>query len=251
MRNNIAYKCIIIINLSMLLGEKLSKEILQQSNIIKKLRAKEKTTDATLKKNKEEIASLTDELERLKKTLNAREEVERSQIEAVHKMSSEKRRLEDESAQQRSKLEDLQSKLSTLQSSFEAAKLELQQRTRQHTDLTRTAEEAIAAKKERESLKVENLEILKQLSELREKLRATEQTTAKREQQLREENRELMRRLEAAEMRAEAAAQEASLTTVPLMRQLESLQNTLTQRTANWNQEEKILLDKLGEQSRS
>lgn len=227
-------------------GEKLSKEILQQSNIIKKLRAKEKTTDATLKKNKEEIASISDELERLKKTLNAKEEVERSQIEAVHKMSSEKRRLEDENAQQRSKLEDLQSKLSTLQASFEAAKLELQQRTRQHTDLTRTAEEAIAAKKERESLKAENLEILNQLSELREKLRGTEQTTTKREQQLRGENRELMRRLEATEMRAEAAAQEASLTTVPLMRQLESLQNTLTQRTANYNQEEKILLDKLG-----
>lgn len=227
-------------------GEKLSKEILQQSNIIKKLRAKEKTTDATLKKNKEEIASISDELERLKKTLNAKEEVERSQIEAVHKMSSEKRRLEDENAQQRSKLEDLQSKLSTLQASFEAAKLELQQRTRQHTDLTRTAEEAIAAKKERESLKAENLEILNQLSELRENLRGTEQTTTKREQQLRGENRELMRRLEATEMRAEAAAQEASLTTVPLMRQLESLQNTLTQRTANYNQEEKILLDKLG-----
>lgn len=226
-------------------GEKLSKEILQQSNIIKKLRAKEKTSDATLKKNKEEIASLSDELERMKKTLNAKEEVERSQIEAVHKMSSEKRRLEDENAQQRSKLEDLQSKLSTLQASFEAAKLELQQRTRQHTDLTRTAEEAIAAKKERESLKAENLEIRNQLSELREKLRGTEQTTTKREQQLREENRELMRRLEATEMRAEEAAQEASLTTVPLMRQLESLQNTLTQRTANWNQEEKLLLDKL------
>ncbi|XP_050332261.1 TATA element modulatory factor [Bactrocera neohumeralis] len=226
-------------------GEKLSKEILQQSNIIKKLRVKEKTSDVTLKKNKEEIASLSDELERMKKTLNAKEEVERSQIEAVHKMSSEKRRLEDENAQQRSKLEDLQSKLSTLQASFEAAKLELQQRTRQHTDLTRTAEEATAAKKERESLKAENLEIRNQLSELREKLRGTEQTTTKREQQLREENRELMRRLEATEMRAEAAAQEASLTTVPLMRQLESLQNTLTQRTSNWNQEEKLLLDKL------
>ncbi|XP_054728475.1 TATA element modulatory factor isoform X2 [Anastrepha obliqua] len=226
-------------------GEKLSKEILQQSNIIKKIRAKEKTTDVTLKKNKEEIASLTDELERLKKTLNAKEEMERSQIEAVYKMSSEKRKLEDENAQMRSKLEDLQSRLSTLQSSFEAAKLELQQRTRQHTDLTRTAEEAISAKKERELLKAENQEILKQLNELREKLRNTEQGTARREQQLREDNRELMRRLEAAEMRAEASAQEASLTTVPLMRQLESLQNTLTQRTSNWNQEEKILLDKL------
>ncbi|XP_004535214.1 TATA element modulatory factor isoform X1 [Ceratitis capitata] len=226
-------------------GEKLSKEILQQSNIIKKLRAKEKTSDATLKKNKEEIVSLTEELERLKKQLNAKEEVERSQIEAVHKISSEKRKLEDENSQQRSKLEDIQSKLSTLQASFEAAKLELQQRTRQHTDLTRTAEEAITAKKERETLKAENQEILNQLSELREKLRGTEQATTKRETQLREENRELMRRLEAAEMRAEAAAQEASLTTVPLMRQLESLQNTLTQRTSNWNQEEKILLDKL------
>ncbi|XP_067614963.1 TATA element modulatory factor-like, partial [Eurosta solidaginis] len=73
----------------------------------------------------------------------------------------------------------------------------------------------------------------------------TEQTTAKREQQLRAENRDLMRRLEADELRAETSAQEASLSTVPLLRQLESLQNTLAQRTSNWNQEERILLDKL------
>jgi len=62
---------------------------------------------------------------------------------------------------------------------------------------------------------------------------------------MREENRQLMRRLEAAELRAESSTQELGATTTPLIRQIESLQRTLDQRSAAWNREEQQLLQKL------
>ncbi|KAL7744992.1 hypothetical protein ACLKA6_007256 [Drosophila palustris] len=210
-------------------GEKLSKEILQQSNIIKKLRAKEKTSDTLLKKNGEQISLLSSESERLKKSLAAKEEMERTQIEAVNRMTNEKRRVDEENAELRSRNEDLQSKLAALQTSFDGIKGDLQQRQRH----------------EQHQIQAENQEYVQQLSDMREKLRITEHNMAKREQQLREENRELLRRLEAAESRAECSTQELSVSTTPLIRQIESLQKTLNQRSASWSKDEQQLLQKL------
>lgn len=210
-------------------GEKLSKEILQQSNIIKKLRAKEKTSDTLLKKNGEQISLLSSESERLKKSLAAKEEMERTQIEAVNRMTMEKRRVDEENAEFRSRIEDLQSKLAALQTSFDGVKGDLQQRQRN----------------EQNQMQAENQEYVQQMSDMREKLRVTEQNMAKREQQLREENRELLRRLEAAESRAESSTQELSVSTTPLIRQIESLQKKLNQRTSTWNKQEQELMQKL------
>lgn len=103
-------------------GEKLSKEILQQSTIIKKLRAKEKTSDTLLKKNGEQISLLSSESERLKRSLAAKEEMERTQIEAVCRMTAEKKRVDEENAESRSRIEDLQSRLAALQASFDGLK---------------------------------------------------------------------------------------------------------------------------------
>ncbi|EDW75280.2 uncharacterized protein Dwil_GK19780 [Drosophila willistoni] len=210
-------------------GEKLSKEILQQSIIIKKLRAKEKTSDTLLKKNGEQISLLSSESERLKRSLAAKEEMERTQIEAVCKMTSEKRRVDEENAEQRSRIEDLQSRLSAVESSFDALKGDLHKRTRLEQD----------------NLKSENQEYLQQINDLREKLRLTEHNLAKREQQLRDENRQLMQRLEMAELRAESSTQELSETTTPLIRQIESLQKTLNQRSESWQKEEQHLIQRL------
>lgn len=226
-------------------GEKLSKEILQQSNIIKKLRTKEKATDIQLKTLKDQLASISDEVERLKKTLSAKEDMERTQIEAVHKMTSENQRLDKDNFQLRSKLDDTQEKLNALQKNYDVVKSELQQRSKQHSDLSRSAENAQATEREKINVQAENNELQRQIRELREEMRSSDQMAAKKEQKLREENRNLMNRLEAAELRAESSTQEISLTTIPLMRHLESLQQTLNQRTNNWNREEKCLLEKL------
>ncbi|XP_073834499.1 TATA element modulatory factor [Musca autumnalis] len=226
-------------------GEKLSKEILQQSNIIKKLRSKEKNVEVQLKTMKEQLTATNEEIDRLKKTLSAKEDVERTQIEAVHKMSSENQKLEKDNNSLRSKLEDTQQKLITLQHSFDAVKVELQQRSKQHSDLSISRTVIQTAEKEKLQLQAENQELQKQLQEFADKLRSTELAAIKKEQQLREENRNLMSRLEAAELRAESSTHEISQTTIPLMRHLESLQQTLNQRTNNWNKEEKGLLEKL------
>lgn len=68
-------------------GVKLSKQILQHSTITKKLRVKEKETDIQLKKQTEQFIFLEAELERVKKSLSAKEEVEKSQIQAIHKLT--------------------------------------------------------------------------------------------------------------------------------------------------------------------
>lgn len=60
-------------------GEKLSKQILQHSTNIKKLRAKLKENDELIKRNEAQINELTDENQKIKKTLSAKDEIEKSQ----------------------------------------------------------------------------------------------------------------------------------------------------------------------------
>lgn len=227
-------------------GEKLSKQILQHSNIIKKLRAKERESDTIIKRNKDQITELTDELERLKKSLTAKDEVERSQIEAVHKLSSEKRKLEKENQIMKNQLEDLNLKLETLQKSLEAAKKELYNKQNTHQELSKKAQALSVLETEKQQTEIQNAEILSQMEDLRKKLKIAETDNSLREQKLRQDNADLLRRLEAAEIRAEELTQEISAATIPLARQLEALQNTLTSRTNNWEKQEKELIFKLG-----
>lgn len=228
-------------------GEKLSKQVLQHSNIIKKLRAKEKESDQTLKKNKDQIDLLTEEVERLKKSLTAKEDVERTQIEAVHKLCTEKKKLEKSNQTLFSQNEDLTSKLETLQQSFDALKKELQQRQDSHIELTRKTEILSNINKEKQRAETQNRETMDELRDLREKLKSYEAGNTQREQKLRQENCELLQRLEMAELRAEELTQEVSSATIPLMRQLENLETTLKNRTVNWQRQEKELVDELGE----
>ncbi|CAD7090036.1 unnamed protein product [Hermetia illucens] len=228
-------------------GEKLSKQVLQHSNIIKKLRAKEKESDTQLKRNREQIEELNEEVERLKKSLTAKDEVERSQIEAVHKLSSEKRKLEKENQSMKSQIEDLTSRLDTLQVSFDAAKKELSDKQQAHSELTRKTEALANLESEKKLTQTQNDEIRSQLDDLREKLRIAETGNSMREQKLRQDNADLLRRLEAAELRAEELTQEVSLATIPLVRQLDALQTTLTTRTNNWEKQERLLLSRLDE----
>ncbi|KAL5278311.1 TMF1 family protein [Megaselia abdita] len=226
-------------------GEKLAKQVLQHSNILKKLRSKEKESDQTLKKNKDQIDLLTEEVERLKKSLSAKEEVERTQIEAVHKLCTEKKRLEKSNQTLSSQNEDLTSKLETLQLSFDALKKELQQRQDSHIELTRKTEILSNVNKEKQRAETQNRETMDELRELREKLKTYEAGITQREQVLRQENTELMKRLELADLRSEELTQEVSSATMPLMRQLENLEATLNNRTMNWQKQEKELVDEL------
>lgn len=67
-------------------GLKLSKNELAQSNIIKKLRAKEKENDETIKKLNEELKNSNNELEELRKILDAKESNEKLAEESIKKL---------------------------------------------------------------------------------------------------------------------------------------------------------------------
>lgn len=219
-------------------GEKLSKQVLSHSNIIKKLRAKLKENDDTLKRQETQINELSDENQKLKRTLTTKDEIEKSQTEGINKLTSDKRKLDKENQQLKSQNEDMEQKFLALQMSHDALKKELNDKS---NALVRNLED------EKEKAQMDNQQAQKELIDLRQKIRDVESSSTAREQKLRQENIELKRKLEETEFRIEDQKQEASLASIPLIRQLESLQSTLNIHTKAWEKQEKCLLDKLDE----
>lgn len=217
-------------------GEKLSKQILQHSNAIKKLKAKLKENDELIKRQDSQITELTDENQKLKKNLTTKDEIEKSQSDGINKLTSDKRKFEKENQQLKSQNEDLQQKLLALQTSHDALKKELSEKSH---EMGRHLED------EKEKALNESKLLKKELTELREINRINETSATSREQKLRQENLELKRKLEETEFRIEDQKQEASLASIPLIRQLESLQSILNSRTALWENQERVLLEKL------
>lgn len=152
-------------------GEKLSKQHLQHSNIIKKLRTKEKENETTIKNLKEQLEELTTETDRLKRSLSAKEDVERSQIDAVHQLTAKNKKLETENNSLKSDLEDTQQKLATSITSLEAAKQELNE-LRRSVDAHRAKITSFQSQdEERQAEKARHDEALTQRDELRQRIR--------------------------------------------------------------------------------
>lgn len=217
-------------------GEKLSKQILQHSNVIKKVRAKLKESDETVKKQDAQIAELTDENQRYKKTLTAKDEIEKSQAEGINKLTTDKRKIDKDNQQLKSQFEDLQQKFLAIQTSHDALKRELSDKS---VELAKNVED----EKEKSQNKVRQMS--REMMDLRQKIREVESSATTREQKLRQENIELKQKLEETEFRIEDQKQEASLASIPLIKQLESIQSTLNSRTKQWENQEKALLEKL------
>lgn len=241
-------------------GEKLSKQQLQHSNIIKKLRAKEKENENVIKNQKEQMEENSLEVERLKRSLTAKEEVERTQIEAVHQLTAKTKRLEKERQNFDTQLEEMQNKIDSLKASLELANKELTESKRETAVKDKEAREAalsaelsvrqelLAAMQEAETNAIEEREqFLSQIEELRLKLRTTEEQHTERETSIRKECSQLIRRLEQAEARNEELAQSVSVATRPLLRQLESLQVTNSTLQSAWEKQEKHLSDTINE----
>jgi tRNA C32,U32 (ribose-2'-O)-methylase TrmJ len=71
---------------------------------------------------REQLEVLSDEVERLKRSLAAKDEVERTQIEAVHQLTARTKRQEKELSSLHGELDDTKHKLETTKESFELAK---------------------------------------------------------------------------------------------------------------------------------
>ncbi|XP_072760744.1 uncharacterized protein Tmf [Anoplolepis gracilipes] len=218
-------------------GEKLSKQQLQHSNIIKKLRVKEKETDATIKSQKEQIEEQNTELERLKRSLHAKEEVERSQIEAVHTLTAKTKKQEKEIFTLQEKLDNTVHKMEAYKKSLDAAKVEL-------TETKETLKAMEEELKEAVDNAGESCQLFAQVENLKLKYRQAEETHVKREEFLKHENSELLKRLEAAEARSEELSESVSIATKPLLRQLEQLQANLLHKSNSFMKQEKILSEK-------
>ncbi|XP_060519303.1 TATA element modulatory factor [Cylas formicarius] len=228
-------------------GEKLSKQQLQHSNIIKKLRAKEKEQETTIKHLKESHETLSLEADRLKKSLSAKEEVERTQIEAVNRLTIKNKKLEGELTKTRSQLDDLTQRYDATKKSLEAAKKELAEKSRTVQEL-QAGEELLRSLQSRQRMtESQNEEVLGQLDDLRCRLRVSEEEYLQKEHKLRLENAELLRRLEEAGARNEELSQSVLEVSKPLVRQLESLQATHSAEVAGFEKMERELTLKISD----
>lgn len=226
-------------------GEKLSKQVLQHSNIIKKLRAKEKENDIQIKRQVEQIDELTLETDRLKKSLSAKDEMELNQMEAVSKLSADKTKLLKELAQAKGELDDTLQKLKTIQTSFEIAKKELVEKQQEHSSLSKKASDLVSLQTEQQTMLQQNEQMARELETLREKLKQSALEHIEQQQKLRNENATLIRRLEEIEQRSEEQAQAVTEATIPLVRQCEALQKTLNARTTTYEKQEQSLLQRI------
>ncbi|XP_066974183.1 TATA element modulatory factor-like isoform X3 [Macrobrachium rosenbergii] len=241
-------------------GEKLSKQQLSYSNIVKKLRSKEKENETTIKTQKDKLEEQSRELDRLRKQLSAKEEMERRQIDAVCQLNVNNQRLEQMIKDTNAENAELEGKMSALKNALDTAYKEM-------TELQRVAatkdaeaqEQALSAevelRKQLESTLAEaqaqacreQEALMAQVVELQDSLSRAETQANRKERQLRADISELQQRVSEAEARAEELSGAVSAATRPLLRQMENLQSTHSTQQATWESLESTLTRRLTE----
>ncbi|XP_022129716.2 TATA element modulatory factor [Pieris rapae] len=168
-------------------GEKLARQELQHTNIIKKLRSKERDNEQVIKGLRDKTAEQTAELDRMKRSLASKEEVEVSQIEAVYRLTTANKKLEIELAETKSALDDTTQKLETARTSLDVARRELNELQRSVSELqkVRAAGGQLQAERDRAERRAERLE--RELCQLRAERTREEARWVSREEALRRE----------------------------------------------------------------
>ncbi|KAK0168648.1 hypothetical protein PV327_002426 [Microctonus hyperodae] len=219
-------------------GEKLSKQQLQHSNIIKKLRTKEKENELTIKNQKEQLDEQNLELDRLKRSLYAKEEVERSQIDAVHTLTARVKKQEKEISSLQEKLDNALHKMNAYKTSLDAAKTELSDTKLNFSIVEEELKQVLDNAGESCQLSV-------QVDDLKVKLRQEEEGHVKQIEAMKQENHELLKRLEELKVLNEEQSESVSLATKPLLRQIEQLQANLAQKSKIIVKQEKYMSEKI------
>ncbi|XP_037632185.1 TATA element modulatory factor [Sebastes umbrosus] len=241
-------------------GEKLSKQQLQHSNIIKKLRVKEKESDSRLIKQQRKIKEQEEELRQLQQVLDGKEEVEKQHRENIKKLNAVVERQEKELSRLQMDSEELQEKNRSVQAALDNSYKELAELHKAHVSRTSEAEEAamsretqakgqlsLAMEKAQEEARMQQEALANQVADLRVALQRAEQQQGRKEDYLREEISELQQRLQEAETRNQELSQSVSSATRPLLRQIENLQASLGGQTASWEKLEKNISDRLAD----
>ncbi|XP_013865298.1 TATA element modulatory factor [Austrofundulus limnaeus] len=241
-------------------GEKLSKQQLQQSNIIKKLRVKEKESDGKIIKQQKKIKEQEEELKHLQLVLDGKEEVEKQHRENIRKLNSVVEQQEKELSRLQVDTDELQEKNRSLQAALDNSYKELAELHKVNASRASEAEEAalsretqakellsVALEKAQEEARIQQEALANQVADLRLALQRAEQQQARKEDYLREEISELQQRLQEAETRNQELSQSVTSATRPLLRQIENLQASLGGQTASWEKLEKSFSDRLAE----
>ncbi|KAI5607079.1 TATA element modulatory factor isoform X1, partial [Silurus asotus] len=241
-------------------GEKLSKQQLQHSNIIKKLRAKEKESETKIAKQSKKLKEQEDELKQLQQVLDAKEELEKQHRESIKKLNSAVERQEKELSSLQTENDELQEKNRSLEAAVDAAYKELAEMHKCNATKASEAQElalsrevqakeelSLALDKAQEEARLQQEALANQVADLRLALQRAEQQQARKEDYLREEISELQQRLQGAETRNQELSQSVTSATRPLLRQIENLQSNLGSQTASWDKLEKNISDRLAD----
>ncbi|NXC53547.1 TMF1 factor, partial [Aleadryas rufinucha] len=241
-------------------GEKLSKQQLHNSNIIKKLRAKEKERENINTKQTKKIKELEEELQHLKQVLDGKEDLEKQHRDSIKQLNSVVERQEKDLAKLQAQVEELEERNRSVQAALDSAYKELADLHKANATKDSEAQEAalsremkakeelgLALEKAQEEARQQQEALAIQVADLRLALQRAEQQAARKEDYLRQEIGELQQRLQEAESRNQELSQSVTSATRPLLRQIENLQATLGAQTSAWEKLEKNLSDRLGE----
>uniref|UniRef100_A0A8D3E374 TATA element modulatory factor 1 n=1 Tax=Scophthalmus maximus TaxID=52904 RepID=A0A8D3E374_SCOMX len=241
-------------------GEKLSKQQLQHSNIIKKLRVKERESDTKITRHQKKIKEQEEELRQLQQILDGKEELEKQHRENIKKLNGVVERQEKELSRLQSDSDELQEKNRSLQAALDSAYKELAELHKANASRASVAEEAalsrdthakeqlgLALEKAQEEARMQQEALANQVADLRMALQRAEQQQARKEDYLREEISELQQRLQEAETRNQELSQSVTSATRPLLRQIENLQASLCGQTTSWEKLEKSISDRLAD----
>ncbi|KAK3513008.1 hypothetical protein QTP70_035182 [Hemibagrus guttatus] len=239
-------------------GEKLSKQQLQHSNIIKKLRTKEKESDTKISKQSKKLKEQEEELKQLQQVLDAKDELEKQHRENIKKLNSAVELQEKELSRLQTENEELHEKNRSLQAALDASYKELAELHKSNATKASEAQElalsrevqakeelSLALDKAQEEARLQQEALANQVADLRMALQRAEQQQARKEDYLREEISELQQRLQGAETRNQELSQSVTSATRPLLRQIENLQSTLGSQSASWEKVEKNISDRL------
>ncbi|KAM4651597.1 TATA element modulatory factor [Discoglossus pictus] len=241
-------------------GEKLSKQQLHNSNIIKKLRTREKEQEQAITKQAKKVRELEDELHLLKQTLDGKEEVEKQHRENIRKLNSVVERQEKDLGRFQVDIDELQENNRSLQSALDNSYRELAELHKANATKASEAQEvalsceikakeelSFALEKVKEESQKQQEALAIQVADLRLALQRAEQQSARKEDYLRQEIAELQQILQEGESRNQELSQSVTSASRPLLRQIENLQATLAAQTSSWEKLEKNLSDRLTE----
>merc|ERR1719318_1668366 len=235
-------------------GEALARQNGKQAEVIRKLRSKEKSHDGEVSKLKTELEKNVAEVERRRKSLAAKNNLEGSQSEAIKTLTEANQAWEGENKKMKNELEDNVEKVVGLRSSLESAYREMAEMKRKLEEAAAAAlskevslrEEAVASLgEERRAWHLHKGRLEGQVVNLQDSLQMQEQASNSREEMYRQEISSLRVRLEQSDNRHEDLAESVGQATKPLLRQIETLQSSLREVTSVQERVEQSMSERL------